>query len=318
MVLIRIRESVQTWSIVGQRAPSAREMRNDVPVYFLRAGDSPYVKIGYALDPLRRAAELQTAHYEELRIVRIIEGGRASERLAHKLMAHLHVRGEWHLWHEDMLHFDAAAVQPGAGALVIGASILDWRPALTELLAGRTSMAAIGRANGISRERVRQVVKALKHSGEEICKLVLSKGLPGPYHHANRRADNDALVGLALEQQTEVARSLIGLGFTIQQIAEHCRRSYGWAQRFSAAAGRPKDRRQPSAETLEKRRSAYAENISRVSELMSQGMSEAEIASACGWSVAWAYVWTRRAGRHALSHVNRRPSFFKGHRSLAA
>lgn len=47
-----------------------------MPVYFVQAGEAGPVKIGWATDPRARIADLQTGHYEPLRLIRIIEGDR--------------------------------------------------------------------------------------------------------------------------------------------------------------------------------------------------------------------------------------------------
>jgi hypothetical protein len=44
-----------------------------MPAYLIQPGESPFVKIGFARDPYARLRDLQAYHYEELRIVRLIE-----------------------------------------------------------------------------------------------------------------------------------------------------------------------------------------------------------------------------------------------------
>lgn len=72
-------------------------------VYMIRAGCSGPVKIGVAVDVEGRVAELQTAHHEELRLVRIIDGSFAEEVALHRHYASARIRGEWFEWSDDML-----------------------------------------------------------------------------------------------------------------------------------------------------------------------------------------------------------------------
>lgn len=64
-------------------------------VYFIRPGSQPFVKIGHATDVARRLDTLQTAHYEPLRVLRVVDGDRQRERWLHARFAAQHVRGEW-------------------------------------------------------------------------------------------------------------------------------------------------------------------------------------------------------------------------------
>lgn len=66
-----------------------------MPVYVIRAGASGPVKIGVAGDPMHRLIDLQVAHYEELKIIRLLEGGATEEAALHVMFADLHIRGEW-------------------------------------------------------------------------------------------------------------------------------------------------------------------------------------------------------------------------------
>jgi len=68
-----------------------------VPVYFVRAGQTDLVKVGFAWDPDRRLRTLQSANAERLHIIEKVPGSRAVERRFHKALTRLglHVRGEW-------------------------------------------------------------------------------------------------------------------------------------------------------------------------------------------------------------------------------
>jgi hypothetical protein len=61
-----------------------------------------YIKIGKSWDPYGRLRELQTGNPHRLKIIAIINGGYIYERYCHKLLAHLHVRGEWFEYTEEI------------------------------------------------------------------------------------------------------------------------------------------------------------------------------------------------------------------------
>lgn len=63
-------------------------------IYLIYDGGWSY-KIGFARNPEKRLAELQTAHAEQLRIVGVLEGTKRTEGELHELFASDHVRGEW-------------------------------------------------------------------------------------------------------------------------------------------------------------------------------------------------------------------------------
>lgn len=63
-------------------------------VYFVQDRRG-YVKIGYAVDPTRRLAGLQTANSGNLSIIRVVDGGKPTERWLHRRFAHCRGRGEW-------------------------------------------------------------------------------------------------------------------------------------------------------------------------------------------------------------------------------
>lgn len=64
-------------------------------VYFIAAVGSPFVKIGWAVSPRKRLAELQTGCPHVLRMEAAIAGSRLHEAAFHDRFGHLHFRGEW-------------------------------------------------------------------------------------------------------------------------------------------------------------------------------------------------------------------------------
>jgi DNA-binding transcriptional regulator YdaS (Cro superfamily) len=72
-------------------------------IYMVRAGDSGPVKLGFAADPNRRIAGLQTGQPEKLAVLRIMEGCRGFETALHRHFAPLRIRGEWFTHTDEML-----------------------------------------------------------------------------------------------------------------------------------------------------------------------------------------------------------------------
>ena len=62
-------------------------------VYFIQAGDGGPIKIGRAVDVIRRLHGLQAASWEELRLLSAT--GAVTEREMHQRFASLRIRGEW-------------------------------------------------------------------------------------------------------------------------------------------------------------------------------------------------------------------------------
>ena len=66
-----------------------------MPVYFVQAGDGGAIKIGFATNPAKRVAALQTAAPVRLRPLGMIEGGIERERELHAQFAPDRRVGEW-------------------------------------------------------------------------------------------------------------------------------------------------------------------------------------------------------------------------------
>ena len=73
-------------------------------VYIIQAGISGPVKIGLAADVEMRLAALQTANYEELRVIKVFQGGGEDlEFYLHRKFKNLRIRGEWFSFSEEMM-----------------------------------------------------------------------------------------------------------------------------------------------------------------------------------------------------------------------
>ncbi|MEJ0017506.1 MAG: GIY-YIG nuclease family protein [Acetobacteraceae bacterium] len=72
-------------------------------VYFLQAGDGGPVKIGFSTDLSTRISSLKTGVFEAMKVLRVVEGTRDTERWLHDRFSAVHKRGEWFHFHQDML-----------------------------------------------------------------------------------------------------------------------------------------------------------------------------------------------------------------------
>lgn len=74
-----------------------------MPVYLIRAGDTDFVKIGWASDVARRRKHLQSGNHLPLHVIRTIEGPAATERLLQGYFRQFHHSGEWFVFQPEML-----------------------------------------------------------------------------------------------------------------------------------------------------------------------------------------------------------------------
>lgn len=83
-----------------------------MPVYLIRAGETEFVKIGWATNPEQRCRELQISHWLELRIIRLIDGIPATERWLQRHFCAQHVRREWFHLVDEMLTVVPPEIEP--------------------------------------------------------------------------------------------------------------------------------------------------------------------------------------------------------------
>jgi hypothetical protein len=71
-------------------------------VYFVQ-DERGRVKIGYSVNTDKRMYAMRSDNADMLRVVRLVDGGLATERWLHKRFDHLWIAGEWFHFHPDML-----------------------------------------------------------------------------------------------------------------------------------------------------------------------------------------------------------------------
>lgn len=135
-------------------------------VYFIQAGENGPIKIGVtrASSSLKRLCKLQGSHYEKLTLLKEVEGYFDLEKWYHELFKKYHIRGEWFNIDKDILSvfpekipFPKETFKPKK---VLNPKFFEIFNRVKEL----DNMAAVGREFGISRERVRQIVKQVDKS----------------------------------------------------------------------------------------------------------------------------------------------------------
>lgn len=62
-------------------------------IYFVQAGE--FIKIGWALDPHKRIAHMQTGSAYEFKLLGLMHGSLIEEKIVHKRFSAFRVRGEW-------------------------------------------------------------------------------------------------------------------------------------------------------------------------------------------------------------------------------
>jgi excisionase family DNA binding protein len=111
------RDEIENWQVARLAEQNARSLFQafmdagppirgeavDEKIYFIQAGDAGPIKIGYTLNSVaNRLAGIQTGNHEELRIIGVMPGGRATEAEIHEQIAQHRIRGEWFHPHADV------------------------------------------------------------------------------------------------------------------------------------------------------------------------------------------------------------------------
>lgn len=74
-----------------------------MPAYLARLGAMGPVKIGQTATVNRRLDQISSGLWEDLHLLRLFDGGAATEAALHRRFAHLRIRGEWFHFHSDMM-----------------------------------------------------------------------------------------------------------------------------------------------------------------------------------------------------------------------
>lgn len=139
-------------------------------VYFIQAGTDGPIKIGVAVDPVGRLAELQNANAAKLVLLAACPGRRDEESRLHAACRHSRIRGEWYLPTPRVLgvvrnpEAVLAVTDQAPSTIAICAEEFDssrvelWDAIRTAYSRGR-SLRAIAAAANMSHEQVRRIVK---------------------------------------------------------------------------------------------------------------------------------------------------------------
>lgn len=74
-------------------------------IYFISAEPDGPIKIGYASNPKKRIASLQTAHHQQLKLLKVIPGTLQAEAALHALFKNDRIKGEWFKRSPSLLSF---------------------------------------------------------------------------------------------------------------------------------------------------------------------------------------------------------------------
>ena len=81
-------------------------------IYFIRGKESGNIKIGFSIHPDKRKANLQTAHYEELEFIGIMDGSLEDEANIKKKFSQFNIRGEWFYPSQEIIDFAKENCKP--------------------------------------------------------------------------------------------------------------------------------------------------------------------------------------------------------------
>lgn len=87
-------------------------------IYVMQAKEWPYLKIGFAWDPLERKAALQSAIPMTLEIVACVAAPLSLEKAIHRHLSGHSFRSEWYHRTPEVLAFANALTKPGAQAAI--------------------------------------------------------------------------------------------------------------------------------------------------------------------------------------------------------
>ena len=74
-------------------------------IYFIKNISNGQIKIGFAVKPNKRLADLQTGSTDKLILIKAIDGGPADEAALHEKFAVHRLNGEWFSPHDEIIEF---------------------------------------------------------------------------------------------------------------------------------------------------------------------------------------------------------------------
>ncbi len=101
-------------------------------IYFIRSGETDWVKIGRAVDVKKRMGFLQVGNPDELSLLAMIDGGGKEERALHFLLRGVRRRGEW-FQSNHLVRLLLGLVDKGFDFAEIEAALTAYRDAIKDL-----------------------------------------------------------------------------------------------------------------------------------------------------------------------------------------
>lgn len=133
-------------------------------VYMVQAGDVGPVKIGQTSSLIGRLQQLQTEHYEVIKLIRLLDGGSGVEHWLHKQFVASHIRGEWFRFDPVML-----TIQPGehVNLAMMGRQFQECQEQIIQLMNSKPDLKhrEIGETLGIPMSRLSNWIALLQREG---------------------------------------------------------------------------------------------------------------------------------------------------------
>lgn len=167
-------------------------------LYFLKpVGMMGPIKIGCSKFPESRLASVALWSPVPVETITVVPGGFREENMLHRQFANFRLHGEWFAANDGLLEIINSAIATGELPKI---AVEDDRAKMIVAYCGGQTLQQIGERYGISRERVRQI---LRKEG------VASLG----YRHGSGRSSSDA------ERNAERVLALAATGATYHEIA---------------------------------------------------------------------------------------------------
>jgi Meiotically Up-regulated Gene 113 (MUG113) protein len=119
-----------------------------MPVYFIQAGDDGPVKIGWAKQPAKRIAQLQTGHHVALNLLRLVDGDLRDEARFHKAFREQRIVREWFMF--DPLMLTLPVPKPEPKRVVDKLISTPKMPRMTEYSEVRDTLEKLGGINAVA------------------------------------------------------------------------------------------------------------------------------------------------------------------------
>ena len=136
-------------------------------VYVLQAGLNGPIKVGYSAHLKTRMRTLATGAFDALRVLRVIEGSRDTERWMHERFAASWRQGEWFDFHSDMLTVlppdpDTLRIDVEVKSQELGDLLAEMRQYISQITADLPQQSSVKQRLVAAAERFRLPVRRVR------------------------------------------------------------------------------------------------------------------------------------------------------------